>query len=510
MNHRYVRLLAVLMLLCSSLPFGITSEAAPPNADPIELREVTFAHGLTDDMQAIDPDPAAAFTPDETIYLALVIKGRPKSGLVAAHFYWGDDFIKDVAVDLADTNSDVLFSFGQDTFVGYHLAYEDTLIISDRYRAEVFYDGEPLGVYPFRVIPPPDAIPSKLNDAVLARGAEEDYTPIDITDVFDPDEEVYLVGNADLGLHTWIQANWYANGAWDEAGTRSFTMSENADDVPFSFAFLPDGGWHTGTHTVTLTLNDVQAGVYPFRIGPSSGAIRSKIHQAVLARGADDDNNPINPTDVFAVDGEVYSDEVFLVGSGDLGKGLQLGAEWYVNGELDEAGTRRVPIAEDMRGTSFYFSFVPDGGWPIGTHTVTLMLNDIEVGAYSFTMEQPLFDEVAFLESFPLPDDAELVEVVEGFDGGFASSMTEPELFDAYGEWLEGQGWTQQAPAEAMVTLPHQVWRMVGGELLLEMQGLDDQGRTVLWLKVTKVQPYTLKPAAGQTITPTGALRDSE
>lgn len=390
MNHQYVRLLAILMLLCSVLPFGITSEAAPPGADPIELREVTFAHGLTDDMRAIDPDPAAAFTPHETVYLALVIKGRPKSGLVAAHFYWGDDFITDVAVDLGDANSGIFFSFGQDTYVGYDLTYEDTLIISDRYRAEVFYDGEPLGVYPFRVIPPPDAIPSKLNDVVLARGADEDYTPIDVTDVFDTDETVFLVGNADLGLDTWIQANWYANGEWDEAGTRSITLSENADDVGFSFSFVPDGGWVTGTHTVTLTLNDV------------------------------------------------------------------------------------------------------------------------EVGAYSFNMGQPLFDEAAFVESFPLPDDAELVKVVEGFDGGFATSMTEPELFDAYGEWLEGQGWTQQAPAEAMVTLPHQVWRTAGGELLLEIQGLDDQGRTVIWLQVTKVQPYGLKPAAGQTITATGALPDSE
>ena len=266
MNYRYVRLMAVLMLLCSVLPFGVTSEAAPPGADPIKLREVTFAHGLTDDMQAMDPDPAGAFTPDETIYLALVIEGRPKSGLVAAHFYWGDDFMTEVAVDLADVNSGLLFSFGQDTYVGYNLSYDDSFIISDRYRAEVFYEGDPLGVYPFRVIPPLDAIPSKINEVVLARGADEDYNPIDLTDVFDTDEKVFLVGNADLGIDTWIQADWYVNGERDAAGTRSITVSENADDVPFSFAYLPDGGWLTGTHTVTLTINDVEVGRYPFAI----------------------------------------------------------------------------------------------------------------------------------------------------------------------------------------------------------------------------------------------------
>ena len=186
-----------------------------------------------------------------------------------------------------------------------------------------------------------------------------------------------------------------------------------------------------------------------------------------------------------------------------MGLDTWIQADWYVNGEWDAAGTRNITVSENADDVGFSFAYLPDGGWLTGTHTVTLTINDVEVGRYPFAIEQPIFNEAAFLESFPLPDDAELVEVVEGFDGGFATSMTEPELFDAYGEWLEGQGWTQQAPAEATVTLPHQVWRTARGELLLEIQGLDDQGRTVLWLKVTKVQPFTLKPAT-EPITATG------
>jgi hypothetical protein len=96
----------------------------------------------------------------------------------------------------------------------------------------------------------------------------------------------------------------------------------------------------------------------------------------------------------------------------------------------------------------------------------------------------PGFDESAFWACIPLPDDAETIPVVEGIDLGFATSMIEPEVFDFYVGWLNDHGWQQQAPTEAMVTLPHQRWRKGGAELLIEIRGLDEQGRTVVWLQV--------------------------
>ena len=96
----------------------------------------------------------------------------------------------------------------------------------------------------------------------------------------------------------------------------------------------------------------------------------------------------------------------------------------------------------------------------------------------------PMESEAAFWESLPRPVDAEAVEVGEGFDLGFATRMIEPQLFDSYAEWLREQGWRQQAPTEAMVTLPHQVWRKDEVELLIEIHGLDEQGRTVVWFQM--------------------------
>jgi hypothetical protein len=39
-----------------------------------------------------------------------------------------------------------------------------------------------------------------------------------------------------------------------------------------------------------------------------------------------------------------------------------------------------------------------------------------------------------------------------------------------------------------MQTLPHQVWRKDGYELLIEIRGLDEQGRTIVWAMMTPLQ----------------------
>jgi hypothetical protein len=343
-----------------------------PSTEPeagIEILEATFAHGLSEEMQPVDP--GADFGPDETVYLSLRIKGRPETGVVTARFYWDDAPIAEAGVDLSDLNSGLIFSIGEDTYVGYTLTHEDPFPLSDHYRAEVFYDGEPLGNYAFSVVPPPEAIASQVEEVTLALGVDDSYNPVEAATTFALDETVYLVGRGDLGLATWLQADWFVSGALDDAGTRSLTLEENTPDTGFAFSFLPEGGWPPGDHFVVLTMNDQEVGRYAF---------------TALASGS----------------------------------------------------------AAPM-------------------------------------------DEAAFWEIFPLPDDAELVPVVEGFDYGFVTAMTEPELFDAYAAWLREQGWQQQAPTEAMVTLPHQVWRKDGAEFLIEIQGLDEQGRTIVWVQFTTI-----------------------
>jgi hypothetical protein len=96
----------------------------------------------------------------------------------------------------------------------------------------------------------------------------------------------------------------------------------------------------------------------------------------------------------------------------------------------------------------------------------------------------PAFDEAAFWESFPLPDDAQVVSPPQGYGFAFASGLVEPELFDSRARWLRDRGWSQQAPTEAQITLPHQRWRKGNLELLIELQPVDEEGRTMVWMQV--------------------------
>lgn len=241
-----------------------TAVQSPPPGASIEIVEAALAHGLTEEMLPVDP--GTDFSPDEAVYLSLHVKGRPTEGSVIARFYWHDSLITEASVDLADIESDPLSSADEDTYLGYTLSHEEPFPISDQYRADVFYNNQFLDSYTFRAVPPPEAIPSQVTQVTLARGADENYDPIDPATAFAPDQAVFLVGDGDLGLSTWLQVGWFVNGQLDEAGTRSFTLEENLPDAGFAFSFLPEGGWPLGEHFVVLIMNDQEVGRYPFTV----------------------------------------------------------------------------------------------------------------------------------------------------------------------------------------------------------------------------------------------------
>lgn len=337
------------------------SPTAPAAGIGVEILEATFAHGLTENMQPVDP--GSAFGPEETIHLSVKLKGRPKEGTVTARFYYGDAFIAEAGVNLADSNSGLIFSFGEDTFLGYTLTHEQAFPVSEDYRAEVFYGDVPLATYPFRVVAPTGALVSRVTDVLLALDADDNY-------------------------------------------------------------------------------------------------------------------EPINPTTVFAFDEAVH-----LVGEGDLATGSTLQAEWYVDGQLDEAGTRVLSTDEDIPDAGFVFSYLPDGGWPPGEHSVALTLDGEEVGRFSFLIIDSggaaSLVEPDFWDAFPIPDDAEAVEVVEGIDIAFVTAIPESQLFEHYAAWLRGQGWELVTAQGASGLI--QDWAKDGAQFHLELQGIDDQGRAIIW-----------------------------
>ena len=241
----------------------------------VEVVDAVFAHGLSEEMAPVEP--GSDFGSGETVYLSVELKGRPKEGEVIAHFYWLDTFIADAAVDLADANSGVIFSIGENTFAGYTLSHDEAWPVGTGYRADLFFGDEALGSYPFRIVPPAGAIPSQVREVVLAKGADENYNPIEPATTFAPAEAVYLVGRGDLGQESWIQADWFVSGQLDEAGTRSITLEEDMTDAGFSFSFVPEAGWPSGEHYVVLTVDGEEVGRYPFAIDSSGAAPRDEV-----------------------------------------------------------------------------------------------------------------------------------------------------------------------------------------------------------------------------------------
>lgn len=233
---------------------GIPNKADAGKEPRAELLDATLSKALGENQEAIDP--SEEFYPDETVYISLEFKGRPKEGIVSAAFYFHDQLIAETDVDMADANSGVIFSLGESTYAGFSLSHEQPLPVSANYTVETMLDGDPLGSYSFEVVPPEDAIPSEISEVVLAEGADDEQNPINLTTTFAPDQEVFMVGRGDLGLSTWIQADWYVDGEYVEEGTRSLTLEENAEDTGFYFSFVPDGGWPAGEHKVVLTMND--------------------------------------------------------------------------------------------------------------------------------------------------------------------------------------------------------------------------------------------------------------
>ncbi|MCF7789058.1 MAG: hypothetical protein K9N47_23240 [Prosthecobacter sp.] len=265
--------------------FNMTAAMVPGRAAEGNLKKATYCHGFKEDQSP--KDVAEFFNQGEAVFLSIQLKGRPKSGVVRAEFMFRDDQIAEAKVDVATVNEGVIFSFGEDTFVGFDIKPKEALPVGACYLTKVTFDGKPLGEFPFRIAPPKDAIPSKLVKAALAKGADEDHKPVNETHEFDGLEKAFLTGVGSLGVASWLEATWMVNGKVDDDGTRSFTMEENKENVPFHFAFIPAGGWPAGTHEVSLQLNgqEVVHEKFTVKVGaPMAGKTKLDIDASQLFR----------------------------------------------------------------------------------------------------------------------------------------------------------------------------------------------------------------------------------
>jgi hypothetical protein len=226
------------------------------------IRSASFAKGINNEGRPVNL--TKTFFSNETIYLSVVIKGRPTSGFVGFTFRNSVHLLGQATADMAEGNKGTVFSFGQDTYswCRFNIGHQ-TLPLGD-YFIDVTYNGEKVGTYSTSIVPPASATPSKVLSATLCKGYQGDFIPTMPTRIFDPPDEVYLIFRADLGIETWVQANWYINGQLAPAGTRSFTAQENVTNRGFSFSLRPTSSLPAGQHYVVLTMNDQEVGRYDF------------------------------------------------------------------------------------------------------------------------------------------------------------------------------------------------------------------------------------------------------
>ncbi len=144
--------LAFLLAACggshgSETPVETPKEGA--SAEKLEILEATFAHGLDENMGPVDPDNT--FQPEETIYLAIKLKDKPREGVVSARFMYGDQEIAETAVDIGEAlkKQGVILVIGGNTQVGFTLSHEKPFPPGDEYKAKVYLNGKPAGEYPF-------------------------------------------------------------------------------------------------------------------------------------------------------------------------------------------------------------------------------------------------------------------------------------------------------------------------------------------------------------------------
>ena len=316
-----------------ALAFSLAVTLPCPGAEDSLLKKATFCHGL-EESQA-PKDVAEFFMDNETIYLSIELKGRPKSGVVSTKFMFRDDLIAEGKVDVATVNKGVLFSLGQSTFAGFNLTHKEPLPVGDCYSADVSFDGKPLGKFPFRIAPPKGAILSKVKSVTMAKGVDEQRKPVDETREFQGTEKAMLVGTGSFGLSSWLEATWTVNGKVDPAGTRSFTLEENKEDVPFSFSFLPAGGWPAGTHEVSLQLDGKEAAHEKFtvKVGAPMAGASTKLEIASSHLFQDDGKG-----------GEGKEVEAFTVGD------VELHAHWKLKGIALVKGVQVVWVLVEAAG----------------------------------------------------------------------------------------------------------------------------------------------------------------
>jgi len=226
---------------------------------------------------------------------------------------------------------------------------------------------------------------------VFAKDLSENYLPVNPTSTFYPEEvinvSVSIPGRPKegiMGAKFLYMDQLIAETSVDFAVENSDLLVSMGEQTFTGFFLTHDEPLYISPlYNVELLINGISAGKYAYSVIPPADAIPTVVRETIFASGVTDAIDPVDPKDVFS-----SSDAVHFIGQGDFGRLSYLQADWYLNGEEQIPDcTAGVPVDENLPDDRFYFSCELDAGWPDGTHSVVLTIDDVVVMEQTFSVE---------------------------------------------------------------------------------------------------------------------------
>jgi hypothetical protein len=207
--------------------------------------------------------------------------------------------------------------------------------------------------------------PPSIGDVVTAKSLDDSYKPVDATTTYQPQDTFFVsVHVQDLVEGSVVKVQYKLEG---EVYEESTLTADKAGSGYYGFSLKPpELGHASGVYDLEVYLDDVLAKTVTFTV---AGDATPSLSDAVLSKGLDDKNHPVDPTTTFNKTDVIY---LSVVGN-NLTAGMEIKVVYtYIDGQATENTTTIT-----NPGTSYYpFSLSPSvGGHPAGDYTVDIYLN---------------------------------------------------------------------------------------------------------------------------------------
>jgi len=192
------------------------------------------------------------FPPSSRFYCSVEVKDLEEGDRVTAKWYKGSEMVKEFVYDVKKTPID---------YIGFSLSRDKGWPIGDDYRVDIFINDEEVASREFDVeegagpsTTKSDTWKKYLKAAVICRSMDEDYNPVDPTDVYGPTDPFNCsVEVKNLPPGTRANGKWYFGSQFiDEK--EIFLKAGGSGCV--GFFCNPKKNWPVGEYRVEIYLND--------------------------------------------------------------------------------------------------------------------------------------------------------------------------------------------------------------------------------------------------------------